>query len=209
MDIEFFKTALVTMFVAVDPPGLIPIFLALTAQMSAAQRKFVTYRSALIAFTILAASAWGAKALLEALNIGIPAFRIAGGILLFIIAVEMVFDRREARKESAARSEENMHEAPRRIAVFPLAIPMMAGPGAITAIILQADATGGDLQNMLALMGVLVIVIASCVLVFISSGRLNRFMGITGRVVLSRLLGVVLAALAIQIIGDGIKAFGF
>lgn len=208
MDITYLKTALVTMFVALDPPGLAAIFLTLTAHMNAAERRFTAYRSVVIAFAILAASALGGKALLASLSIGIPAFKIAGGILLFIIAVEMVFEKREARKSHSATAEDPSHEPPHRIAAFPLAIPMMAGPGAITATILQADAAQGKWENMLGLMGVLLLVIGSCLLVFLMANRIDKLLGITGRIVLSRLLGVVLAALAIQIIGDGILAFG-
>src|SRR5262249_34421137 len=163
-----------------------------------AQRRFVAYRSAVIAFLILASAAWGAKGLLGSLGIGIPAFRIAGGMLLFIIAVEMVFGWREARKENAARADENMSEAPERIAVFRFALPMRAGPGAIPAVSRRAEAAGGNIQTWLALMGILLAVIASCLLVFLPANRLDRLMGVTGRVVLSRLLGVVLAALAVQ-----------
>lgn len=208
MDITYLKTALVTMFVALDPPGLAAIFLTLTAHMTQAERTFTAYRSVVIAFAILAASALGGKALLASLSIGIPAFKIAGGLLLFMIAVEMVFEKREARKSQSATAEDPAHEPPHRIAAFPLAIPMMAGPGAITATILQADAAHGNFLNMLGLMGVLLIVIASCLLVFLMANRIDKLLGITGRIVLSRLLGVVLAALAIQIIGDGIIAFG-
>ena len=207
MDIAFIKTAFVTLFVAVDPPGLAAIFLGLTAAMSADARARTARRSVIIAFAILLASAIGGKPLLTMLGIGIPAFRIAGGLLLFYIASEMVFERREERKSHSAE-EAVAHDLHRHdIAAFPLAIPLMAGPGAITATILQASAADGHPMNFMGLIGILAIVTGSCYVVFRLSSTVDRFLGMTGRVVLSRLLGVLLAAMAVQIIGDGVISF--
>jgi multiple antibiotic resistance protein len=206
MDIEFIKTAFLTMFVALDPPGLAPVFLALTAQMTQVQRKSTAYRSVVIAFCILVAAALGGKALLASLGIGIPAFRIAGGLLLFYIAAEMVFEKREQRKSQSAEAAVEQDHL-QSIAAFPLAMPLMAGPGAITATILQASNAQGNWMNMAALIGILFVVLASCLIVFLLSTKIDRFLGTSGRIILSRLLGVLLAALAIQIIGDGIVAF--
>lgn len=203
-DIEFLKTAFLTLFVAVDPPGLAAIFVALTAHMTALERKSTAYRSVIIAFCILAAGALGGKPLLEALGISIPAFRIAGGLLLFYIAFEMVFERRQERKSSNA--EDIAHEHPNAIAAFPLAIPLMAGPGAITATILQAS-NAGHWLNLAALFGILFVIMLSCLVVFLLANPIDRFLGQTGRVILTRLLGVLLAAMAIQTIGDGISNF--
>jgi len=206
MDIAFIKTAFVTLFVAVDPPGLAAIFLGLTASMTMAERKHTARRSVMIAFGILVAAALGGETLLASLGISLPAFRIAGGLLLFYIASEMVFEKREVRKTHSA--EEAMADGhPHDIAAFPLAIPLMAGPGAITATILQASAAGGKIENFAALIAILAFVIGSCLAVFNVAGRVDRFLGSTGRLVLSRLLGVLLAAMAVQIVGDGVTSF--
>lgn len=206
MDFIFLKNALVTLFVALDPPGLIAIFLGLTTHMNMADRKLTAYRAVVVAFCILAAAALGGQVVLGLLGITIPAFRIAGGLLLFYIAFEMVFEKREPRKSHAAE-ETIEHDHPKNIAVFPLAIPLMAGPGAITATILQASKAAGNLLNMVALMGVLAVVIGCCLLSFLLANQFDRLLGSTGRIVFSRLLGLLLAALAIQIVGDGITAF--
>ena len=205
MDYEFLKTAFITLFVAIDPPGLIAIFLSLTAHMSVADRKVTAYHSVMVALGILLAAAFGGQATLDLLGISVPAFRIAGGLLLFYIAFEMVFEKRVERKVHAA--EDAVHDHPKNIAVFPLAIPMMAGPGAITATILQASIAGESLLNKGGLMLVLAAVIGCCLVCFLLANRLDRYLGETGRVVLSRLLGLLLAALAIQIVGDGVMAF--
>lgn len=206
MDYEFLKTAFVTLFVAVDPPGLAAIFLGVTAGMKAPQRKDTAIRAVIIAFGILVAAALGGEKLLAALGISINAFRIAGGLLLFYIAAEMVFEKRTERKENTAENAIE-HDHPNDIAAFPLAIPLMAGPGAITATILQASAAEGSVANFAGLIGVIGIVIGSCLLVFLMANRIDRVLGSTGRLVLSRLLGVLLAAMAVQIVGDGVLAF--
>lgn len=205
MDIAFIKTALVTLFVAVDPPGLAAIFLGLTSSMSVVERNITARRSVFIAFGILVAAALCGEPLLAALGIGIPAFRIAGGLLLFYIASEMVFERREERKSHSAE-EAVAHDHRHDIAAFPLAIPLMAGPGAITATILQAS-NASNTMNLIAVIVILAIVIGSCYAVFRAAGAIDKLLGSTGRVVLSRLLGVLLAAMAVQIIGDGVLAF--
>lgn len=206
MDIHFIKTALVTLFVAVDPPGLIPIFLGLTATMSNAQRNLTARRAITIAFTILAVAALGGQSVLDALGITMPAFRIAGGLLLFYIAFEMVFERREERKSQTAEeatNDDHVHD----IAAFPLAVPLIAGPGAITATILQSAAAGPSFMAQLSVILVLVIVIGGCFLIFRLSSQLNRLISKTARNVIIRLMGVILAAMAAQIIGDGVVAF--
>lgn len=207
MDFDFLKTAFVTLFVAVDPPGLAPIFLGLTSSMSAAARAQTARRSVVIAFMILFGVAIAGQPVLEMLGIGIPAFRIAGGLLLFYIAFEMVFEKREERKahstEEALQQDQFKHD----VAAFPLAIPLMAGPSAITATILQASNAQGNFFNFGGLMFIIALVIGSCYFVFRLALQIDRFLGASGRAVLSRLLGVLLAAMAIQIIGDGAVAF--
>lgn len=204
--IELYKTALIALFVALDPPGLAPVFLSLTSDMSAHQRKKTAFSAIFIAFCILAGSAIGGEPLLRALGIGMPAFRIAGGLLLFAIAIEMVFEKREQRKSNAAeQSVEQDHFD--SIAAFPLAIPLLAGPGAITAVILQASALRDSYISLAILIAIVAFVLLTCLITFLLAGKIDRFLGMTGRVVLSRLLGVILAAMAVQIVGDGILGF--
>ena len=206
MDIHFIKTALVTLFVAIDPPGLIPIFLTLTGTMSNAQRNITARRAIMIAFIILTGAALGGQAVLDALGISMPAFRIAGGLLLFYIAFEMVFERREERK--ADKAEEAMHEDHiHDIAAFPLAVPLIAGPGCITATILQSAAAGTSFIAQASLILVLVVILGGTFLMFRLSTQLNRLISKTARNVIIRLMGVILAAMAAQIIGDGVVAF--
>lgn len=204
MDPAFLKRAFITLFVALDPPGLAAIFLALTAHMTAMDRRSTAWRATIIAFLILLCVSAGGKVVLDSLGIGFPAFRIAGGLLLFYIGFEMVFERREQRKNHTAESA--VHDHPRNIAAFPLAIPLMAGPGAITATILQSNLSH-SWANYVGLVAILAVVTGSCLLVFLLSTPIGRFLGTTGRVVLSRLLGLLLAALAVQTVGDGILAF--
>jgi multiple antibiotic resistance protein len=206
MDIEFFKSAFLTMFVAVYPMGLAPVFIAVTSHMSAADRRSTAVRSTIIAFSILAVSALLGEKLLHTLGISIPAFRIAGGLLLFSIAVEMVFERREQRRSQSAEAAIT-HDENKSIAAFPLAMPLMAGPGAITATILQASSTQGSIVSMIGLIVILAAVIFCCLLVFLMAEKIDKFLGVSGRVILSRLLGVLLAAMAVQTVGDGLVAF--
>lgn len=206
MDIEFVKTAFLTLFVAIDPPGLAPVFVALTTNMNAKERRQTALRGVLIAFCILAASALFGKNVLEALGVSIPAFRIAGGLLLFSIAIEMIFERRQERKTETAEKAITLDHI-KNIAAFPLAIPLISGPGAITAVIVQASNAKGDPLNLLGLVGVLSVILLSCYLVFLVAQRIDKFLGVTGRVVLTRLLGIILAAIAVQVIGDSIFAF--
>lgn len=205
MDVEFTKNALITLFVAIDPPGLAAIFLALTSHMSKADRKKTAYHSVMVASFVLVLMALVGELVLTTLGITMPAFRIAGGLLLFYIAVEMIFERRTARKEDSAEACIAKDHF-KTIATFPLAIPMMAGPGAITATIIQAS-NAPDTVNMAVLVGILLLVMLSCLIVFLMANIIDRILGATGNMVLSRLLGLLLAALAVQAVGDGIKAF--
>lgn len=204
MPLEFAVSALVTLLVVVDPVGLVPAFISMTDGLPAAARRQVAIRACLIAFGILLGSALIGDWLLKHLGIGLPAFRIAGGLLLFWIASDMVFGWRVERE--ARTAEQAVHEHVRNIAAFPLAIPLLAGPGAITAVILLAGRTRGDLVMLGGLLGVIVVVMASSLLVFLLAGRIAKLLGVTGNIVMSRLLGVILAALAVQFVIDGIRA---
>lgn len=204
MPLEFLISALVTLVVVVDPIGLVPTFLAITHGLPQHARRAVALRACLIAAAILAGSALAGDWLLRTLSITLPAFRIAGGLLLFSIASEMVFGVRIARQSKAA--EQVIEEHVRNIAAFPLAIPLMAGPGAITATVLLAGRADGEPMRLAILLGVAAAVLAFCFAVFTLSARIATLLGTTGNVVLSRLLGVLLAALAVQYVIDGARA---
>ena len=196
--------AFTTLLVTIDPPGLAPIFLGLTAGMSRPQRKQVALRGSMIAFIILAVFALFGAGVLGVLGISMGAFRLAGGLLLFWIAFEMVFEKRQDRKEKTSEVAITKDHI-QNIAVFPLAIPLVAGPGAISATILLSSAFASSIER-----AQLIIVIAANLLITLGAllvaDRLDRFLGATGRAILTRLLGVILAALAVQFVVDGAKA---
>lgn len=203
--IDYFLTALTTLMVTVDPPGLAPIFLSLTLGMTGPERRSVALRATLIAGLIILGFAFFGQPVLGALGIGFPAFRIAGGLLLFWIAFEMIFELRGRRKTNVARTAIDEDHI-KNIAAFPLAIPLMAGPGTITATMLISGSAQGDSLKLGALVVVIAIVSISCLAVFLVAERLSKVLGVTGNLVLTRLLGVLLAALAVQFVIDGVKA---
>jgi multiple antibiotic resistance protein len=204
MPLDYAISALLTLLVVVDPVGLVPTFLAVTEDLPRPSRRSVAVRSSIIAGAILIGTALIGDWLLHTLSISLPAFRIAGGLLLFSIASQMVFGVRLRRESEEA--EEAVEEHVRNIAAFPLAIPLLAGPGAITATVLLAGRAGGNPVLIAVLIGVVVLVAASCFLAFLFAERVGRFLGLTGNIVLSRLLGVLLAALAVQYVVDGVRA---
>jgi len=204
MPLDYLVSALVTLVVVVDPVGLTPTFLAVTQGLPAAARRRIALRACLIASLILAGTALIGDWLLDKLAITLPAFRIAGGLLLFAVASEMAFGVRIERQSKQA--EEAIEEHVRHVAAFPLAIPLMAGPGAITATLLLSGQAHGQPLLLTGLLGVVVIVVAVCYGVFLAAAPIERLLGVTGSVVLSRLLGVVLAALAVQFVIDGVRA---
>jgi multiple antibiotic resistance protein len=194
----------VTLFVVVDPIGLAPIFLSVTHGLSHQVRRRIAVRACLIAAIILLGFAVGGDRLLRALGITIPAFRIAGGLLLFATAFDMVLGWRSERE--ARTAEQALEERVHNIAAFPLAIPLMAGPGAITATVLLAGQAARSPPQLAMLLGIVASILIICALVFLSASRIEGFLGVTGNVVLSRLLGVLLAALAVQYVVDGVRA---
>ena len=204
MPIETTVAAFVTLLVVVDPVGLAPAFVSVTQDLPARAKRQVAWRASMIAAAILTGAALIGEWLLTSLGIGIPAFRIAGGLLLFSIATEMVFGVRTERQTRAAEQAAEEHVA--SIAAFPLAIPMMAGPGAITATVLLSSQAAGRPAAVAILLGVILAVCAISGAVFVIAGQVARSLGTTGNVVLSRLLGVILAALAVQFVIDGVKA---
>ena len=203
MPVEFLISALVTLLVVVDPVGLVPAFLAVTHERPDAFRRQVALRACLIAGAILVGAALIGDWLLRQLGITLPAFRVAGGLLLFAVAFEMVLGLR-ARHE-AKDAEQAIEEHSQDIAAFPLAIPLIAGPGAISAtVLLSGSFQGAGAQA--ALVAIIFVCLVLTYLVFVLSERIDRFLGNTGRSILTRLLGVILAALAVQFVADGIKA---
>lgn len=204
MPVEFLVSTLVTLVVVVDPIGLVPAFIAVTHELPPRARRGVAWRASLIAAVVLAGSALIGDWLLRALSITLPAFRIAGGLLLFSIASEMVLGVRNVRQSQQA--EEALEERVRNIAAFPLAVPLMAGPGAITACVLLAGRASGEPLHLAILLAAIAAVLAFCFAVFMLATQIARLMGTAGNVVLSRLLGVLLAALAVQFVIDGVRA---
>lgn len=196
--------AFVTILVTIDPPGLAPLFLAVTRGMNRQERMQVGVRASIIAFCVLAVFALMGAAILKAFGITLPAFRVAGGLLLFYIAIEMVFERRNERKEKSADTAITKDQI-RNIAAFPLAIPLIAGPGAISATVLlsgRLPTAAGQTALVAMILGCLLLTY----LVFVLAERIDGLLGETGRSILTRLLGVILAALAVQFVADGIKA---
>ncbi len=205
MTLEFLTGALVTMLVIVEPIALVPIFLAVTQGFSAAQRRQVAWRACLIAFAILASCAFFGDWLLGKLGISLPAFRIAGGLLVFWIAFEMVFGLRANRKNEVARDAIDKEHIV-NVAAFPMAIPLLAGPGAITATLLLAGQAEGRPALMATLVAVLAVVILISWICLQAAESVDKMLGTLGNVVVSRLLGIILAALAVQFVIDGIRA---
>ena len=203
MPLDYLVSALVTLVVVVDPVGLVPTFLAVTHGLPQLARRRIAVRASIIAAAILAGTALLGDWLLHQLGITLPAFRIAGGLLLFAVASEMVFGVRTERQSKQA--EDALEEHLRNVAAFPLAIPLMAGPGAITATLLLAGQAAGKPISLAILIAVVVAVCALCLGVFLLANRVDRLLGITGNVVSSRLLGVLLAALAVQYVIDGVR----
>jgi multiple antibiotic resistance protein len=203
MPLDFLISAFVTLVIVLDPIGLAPTFIAITHGLPRSARRQVAIRASLIAAGVLAGTALIGDKLLALVGISLPAFRIAGGLLLFSIASEMVFGLRIQRQSATA--EQALEERVRNIAAFPLAIPLMAGPGAITATVLLSGRTSGQPALLAELIGVAILVVALCLCVFLAASRIEKLLGITGNVVLSRLLGVLLAALAVQFVVDGVR----
>ena len=203
--IDYLTSALATLLVVADPIFLSALFLGLTHDLSVKEKREVALRGSVIAFCILLAAGLGGAKLLWLLGISLSAFRIAGGLLLLSSAAEMVFDRRSQRLQATADAAVSVDHV-RNIAAFPLAIPLMAGPGAITAMILLAGRAGGKTDYLAGLFGVAALVMLACYLSFLMAERISKIMGITGRAVITRMLGIILAALAVQFMIDGVIA---
>ncbi|MGY9049514.1 MarC family transcriptional regulator [Puniceibacterium antarcticum] len=203
MDSAFLITAFATLFVVIDPIGLTPMFIALTADTDARHRRSVAIRACALAAGVLVLFAFLGESVLGFIGISMPAFRISGGILLFLTALDMLFERRTKRRADKAEPEQEYPDP----SVFPLAIPLIAGPGAIASVILltgQAE----DAVGVASVLGVLIGVLMLLLMMFFSAGVIERALGKTGITVVTRLLGMLLAALSVQFVLDGLRAFG-
>ena len=203
IDTAFFITSFVTLFVIIDPIGLTPLFVALTQGMSVKQRRAIAIRATLVSAGILALFAIFGEALLGFTGISMAAFKIAGGILLLLTALDMLFQRRAKRREDTAEEDDDLDDP----SVFPLAIPLIAGPGSIATVILLAGAHSGFSGLGLSL-AVMVLVLLVTFIFFEAATPLERLLGKTGINVVSRLLGMLLAALAVQFMLNGLQDFG-
>ncbi len=201
--IELFLSAFVTLFVVIDPPGCAPIYAGLTTGASPAQRRAMALRACFVAGAILVVFCLFGQQLLGALHIELNSFRIAGGIMLFMIAIDMVFEKRTQRREERAEKIIGTPEV-EDVSIFPMAMPMLAGPGAIASVMLlqsTADGMGGTLVVLAALGSVLLLTL----LALIAASPLMRIFGARVEAVITRLLGVLLAALAAQYVIDGLR----
>jgi multiple antibiotic resistance protein len=202
--ITLFLSAFVTLFVVIDPPGCAPIYASVTAGASTHQRHAMALRAVAIAAAILILFALWGKQLLGTLGIQLDSFRIAGGIMLFLIAMDMVFEKRTQRREDRVQKIAETPEI-EDVSVFPMAMPMIAGPGSIaTVMLLMARADG--LQERLVVMGALAAVLVLMLAALLAAGPLMNLLGKKIEAVITRLLGVLLAALAAQFVIDGVKA---
>ena len=202
--IELFVSAFVTFFVVIDPPGCVPIFVSLTQSANPAQRRSAALRSVLIAAAILLFFGLLGEDLLRALGITLAAFRIAGGIMLFLIALEMVFEIRTARRENRVQ-EVNSRPKAEDIAVFPMGIPMIAGPGSIASVMLLMGRSEGLVQSLVVL-GALAAILILTLIALLAAAPIMRLVGERVEAMITRLLGVILAALAAQFVIDGLSA---
>lgn len=200
---DAFVTALVTLFLVIDPIGLMPFFIALTAQNTGRERRAIALRAAAVAAFVLAVFAIAGDVILSGIGISMPAFRIAGGLLLFLTAVDMLFERRTERRGEQADSADRPDPS-----VFPLAIPLIAGPGAIAAMILLAGQGEDRLVSLGLTLGAMACVILLALGLFLLAGPIKRVLGQIGVTVITRVLGMLLAALAVQFVVDGLKGLG-
>lgn len=202
--LELFISAFITLFVVIDPPGCAPIYASLSKDASTAQRRSMAIRAVLIATAILLVFAIFGKQLLGALGISLDSFRIAGGIMLFIIAMDMVFEKRTQRREDRAQKIIDTPEV-EDVSVFPMAMPMIAGPGSIATVMLLMARSNGPQEStvVLAALGLNLLLMLGAL---VMAGPLMALLGQKIEAVITRLLGVLLSALAAQFVIDGLKA---
>ncbi|RZF63153.1 MarC family protein [Sphingomonas populi] len=201
--IELFISSLITFFVVIDPPGCLPIYAGLTATATPAHARAMAVRAVLVAATILLVFALFGEDLLRGLGISLASFRIAGGIMLFLIALEMVFEKRTERREDRAAKVAATPEA-EDVSIFPMAMPMIAGPGSIASVMLLMSRNEG-IERSLVILGALVSILLLTLAALLAAGPLMRILGAKIEAVVTRILGVLLAALAVQFVIDGVK----
>jgi multiple antibiotic resistance protein len=205
MTLEKFINMFIVLFVVMDPIGVTPMFGTLTRGGGDLHRRRMAFRGVSLAAAILLVFAFIGAWLLHTLGIGIPAFKIAGGILLFLIALDMVFARQSGGR-STTEPEQQEARYKEDISVFPLAFPLIAGPGALTTILLIVGEAHGNTWYFISMIVVLLLVLLITLGCLLSAGRLMKLLGETGANVMDRLFGVILAALAVQFVVDGIRA---
>ncbi|MBC7985365.1 MAG: MarC family protein [Sphingomonadaceae bacterium] len=202
--VELFVSALATFFVVIDPPGCAPIYASMTTEASPRQRRAMAVRAVFVATLILIFFALLGEQMLDALGISLDAFRISGGIMLFYIAFEMIFERRTKRREDRAQKIIDTPEV-EDVSVFPMAMPMIAGPGSIASVMLLAGRSQGY-QESLTVFAALGAILLLTLLALLAAGAMMRLLGKKIEAVITRLLGVILAALAAQFVIDGVVA---
>lgn len=194
-----------TMLVVMDPIGLAPIFMGLAGNRPRFERRAIALKATVVAGVIILVFTLFGQTLLERVGISLDAFRIAGGVLLFLIALDMVFARQSGSKESEAEEQEARERED--ISVFPIAIPLIAGPGTLASAMILAGDQGGNPLGVVTVVGVTGVVLLMCYLALLLAGRIGRVIGVSGVNVISRVLGVLLGALSVQYVADGIAGF--
>jgi len=200
--LELFVSSFVTFFVVVDPPGCAPIFAGLTAGATAAHRRAMAVRAVIVSAIILLVFALVGEPLLHGLGIELASFRIAGGIMLFLIALEMVFEKRTQRREDRAAKVQATSEV-EDVSIFPMAMPMIAGPGSIATVMLLMARNSG-IERSAVVFGALIANLVLMLVALLAAGPLMRVVGAKIEAVVTRILGVLLAALAVQFVIDGV-----
>jgi len=201
--IELYLSALVTFFVVIDPPGCAPIYAGLTHGATPAHRRSMAIRAVVVAAIILFVFAAVGEAMLKALGVSLAAFRIAGGIMLFLIALEMVFEKRTERREDRAAKVAQSPEV-EDVSIFPMAMPMIAGPGSIASVMLMMSRNHG-IEKVAVVLAALATILALTLAALLAAGPLMRLLGARIEAVITRILGVLLGALAVQFVIDGIR----
>jgi multiple antibiotic resistance protein len=202
---EFAATTFVTLLVVVDPVAVLPIFMALTRDQSRKRRRETARRAIVVATSVLMILALTGDSLLRLLGIGLPAFRIAGGLLLFLLSIDMVLARQSGLR-SATPAETEEAETAYEIAVFPLGIPLIAGPGTMTSVILLTSGASGNFVQQAIVVAMLLLVLALSWATFVFASPLMDRLGVTGINVIGRVFGIIVAALAVQYVIDGVNA---
>jgi multiple antibiotic resistance protein len=201
--LEFATTVFITFLVIFDPVGMLPLFVALTHRRPKERRRRIATRSIAVAAITLVVVALVGHMVLRFLGIGLPAFRISGGLLLFLLSIDMVFARHSGiRSTTDAETEEA--EDSTDVAIFPLAIPLIAGPGAMTSTILLMGRANGDFILQVVVIAVMLFALGLCLVAFLFAIRVVERLGVTGINVVGRVFGIVLAALAVQYVVDGV-----